>query len=390
MEGRARLCSEIVRDGETFLCWFDYPAEYQQFICSERCDAFLVALIPYAMCHGMDVICKAALSEKLAYKMREYYIPAMSKYQKGFQNIELTADELSGADLCAEHAVGTGMSCGVDSFYTTLKHGNQVPEHFRITHLVSMNVGSFGPFGGEKSYGWFQEELKNAARVSKQLGLPLIDINSNLMEFYQEDHTNSGTFRMMGAILGLQKLFSMYYISSGYMLDEFDITAVGNTHYDLVNCECGQNESTCFYTFGSEMSRFEKTEYVAKAPVTYDFLTVCERGNKNCGKCEKCIRTMSVLYSMGDLDKYDKAFDIQYFKDHRKMMFAKARYYSRGRLYGEYAEVLQFMKKDKMEFLQILLLEYFIFIPYCFVRDCVKGLFSEKQYEKLKQRLKHE
>ena len=52
-ENQAVLSAEITREGMSpFLCQFFYPAEYQQYLCSERADAFLVSVLPFAMQHG--------------------------------------------------------------------------------------------------------------------------------------------------------------------------------------------------------------------------------------------------------------------------------------------------------------------------------------------------
>lgn len=55
---------------------------------------------------------------------------------------------------------------------------------------------------------------------------------------------------------------------------------------------------------GTEMTRLRKVEMVADWPVALHHLRVCQNdnsGSKNCGTCEKCIRTMLMLEGFGKL-----------------------------------------------------------------------------------------
>ena len=57
------------------------------------------------------------------------------------------------------------------------------------------------------------------------------------------------------------------------------------------------------------LSRLDKTKLVGGWDVALKHLRVCNekesysQGNYNCGKCEKCVRTMTTLLSLGILDK---------------------------------------------------------------------------------------
>lgn len=56
---------------------------------------------------------------------------------------------------------------------------------------------------------------------------------------------------------------------------------------------------------GLEMSRLAKTAIVAEWPVALDHVNVCVSPNsvgENCGRCEKCLRTMLALLALGKLN----------------------------------------------------------------------------------------
>lgn len=380
-----RMTAFITFDNKEEECWFEYPLEYQEYVCNERCDAFVIALLPYAMKHNLNIKSNVPISEKLYYQVVSYYIPVLSKYQSHFYSIELSSMVEKGS-LNKGHAVGTGISCGVDSFYSVTKHIENVPDSFKLTHLVSMNVGSFGYQGGEFSYNWFQDELVKALKVSKELNLPLITINSNLMEVYQEAHGESGTLRMVGAILGLQKLFSVYYISAGFDIKDFNIESEENDDYDLFNLLSGSNESTIFYSTGLEATRFERTRFISKYPVTYDTLTVCMGGNENCGKCEKCMRTMGALYALDVLDRYNKSFNVDDFKRHKVKNLAKIRYFGIGYMKPLYAEIYDVLRKEEPTMYALYtVLAVLVVLPVEKLKKFVKRILPLQTVERLKK-----
>lgn len=40
-----RLTADVVMDQETKKWWFEVPAEYKQYLCTERSDAFLIGIL---------------------------------------------------------------------------------------------------------------------------------------------------------------------------------------------------------------------------------------------------------------------------------------------------------------------------------------------------------
>lgn len=387
-ESKTRLVASLKIDGVEKECWFDYPSEYSRYVCDERIDAFAIALIPLAMRKGLDIKSSIPISEKLSYQLRNYYIPILSKYQKTFKKIKLLCP-CSSANYNMKGAVGTGVSCGNDSFYSILKHIDINEKDFQLTHLVTMNVGSFGYQGGEFSYYWFQKEVKKAKMVSSELNLPLIEINSNLMEIYQENHSFSGTFRMAGAILGIQKLFSKYYISAGVDIKKFDITSEVNDDYDMFNLLVASNESTTFYSTGLEATRFERTKYITRYTVTYDKLTVCMCGNENCGKCAKCMQMLGALYVLNQLSNYKKSFDVDKFEKHKIMNLAKLRYYGLWYKTHFYKEIYSVFKQEQpFTYWLCTVIAITIIYPTEMIKKFVKKILPENVIKKLKKIIK--
>ena len=112
--------------------WFAVPIEYKDYLCAERGDAFVVAMLWYAMIIGSDIESVAPLSEKMVFHITKYLIPALCTEENGYRRIKIlgpTTDQpyknIGG--------VGTGMSCGVDSLYTLHEYTKEgTPKKYRL------------------------------------------------------------------------------------------------------------------------------------------------------------------------------------------------------------------------------------------------------------------
>ena len=62
---------------DDFNMWFSAQAEYAEYFCTERSNAFVIALLWYAMITGSDVRFEAPLSRKLYDGLTQKLIPAL-------------------------------------------------------------------------------------------------------------------------------------------------------------------------------------------------------------------------------------------------------------------------------------------------------------------------
>lgn len=313
--GYTRLCSDIQLDGEVHNIWYEVENEYAQHLCFERADAFLIGILPLAMAFKHDIkIVDCPISERIFWQTKNMLIPALAKYSDYYSLISVES-EIDNTEFDS-YAVGTGFSAGVDSFYTLLKNCKEKTHSFNITHLAFFNVGACGSYGGKHAEQRFHKRISLYQDFVGELGVKFVKVNSNISEFVMMSYNFTHSFRSMSAVLALQKLFKVYYYSADYTLKEFCFSPYDSSFYDLLNTQCFTTENTRFYTTGAVETRVEKLEYISQYPETYGLLNVCNTNDENCRTCEKCIRTMAGLYSINALEKYDKVFDVPYFKQH--------------------------------------------------------------------------
>lgn len=134
--GKTRCCATVQIDNkDTQLLWVEVDSDISKYLAFERADAFIVDLLYYAMINGYDIVSEGEMSEKLHYQLEEYWIPTLSKCIDGYCNIRIDAP-LNNSRLSNAGAIGTGISGGVDSFFTLLSHTNRTERDYNITHVT--------------------------------------------------------------------------------------------------------------------------------------------------------------------------------------------------------------------------------------------------------------
>lgn len=344
LRDQAQLVVNININDKNHEVYYSVPLDYKDYLVDERVDAFVVAFLPLAMQENEDiqVDIETSISEKLKMQLNHLFIPTLAHFTE-YHSIQVNG-ETNSQHLNEKQAVGSGFSAGVDSFYTVSEYSKLEEEEYRLTHLTFLNVGSHGDNGGEKARALFHERSKIAEDFAKEYDWPLIKIDSNISEVLNLYFVETHTFRSLSAILALQKLFAVYYYSSGFNLDRFKIDKSDAAYYDLLNMQMFSTEDLTFYSIDGYSSRLDKVKKIAQYTPSHNYLNVCQVSQVNCGRCEKCRRTMLGLYAANELDKYDHVFDINYFKEHKDNYLGFLLFMRRNE---DYKEILENLKAEK-------------------------------------------
>ena len=316
-----RLVCNIQEDEKNKQVFFEVENKWAQYLCYERADAFLIGIFNYAMRFRHDIVCKAPVTEELLYNIKEYLIPSLAKNDPLLYPSNITAP-IEVEPMANAGAVGTGISCGVDSLHCIHNLNNSKYRGQSITHLCVYSVGSF--HGGYAKYGIERardDVRKKAKAVADELGLPLIISNSNIRkEFFTYHYSHMHTFYSMFAVYCMQKLWRVYYYASGYTFEYFNIkdTSKKDTaYYDLLSLQCLSTHNLRLYSEGATEDRLQKTSVIVDDKLAQKYLHVCWTKGYNCSTCSKCRRTLLTLDILGKLDNFRECFDIDYYKMHR-------------------------------------------------------------------------
>lgn len=329
--------------GKETILWYATDKKYADGICADRGDAFVVSLLHYAMATGSDIESEAPVSAALLYNIRTSLIPHLCQEKMGFRPIAIVAP-ITYEPCPSQNVAATGMSCGIDSFFTLWQHQQpDIPEDYRIKYLTFFNVGAinaiFKPGTSLEQRNQIMQEVsvvkaEQAHRIAQACGLELVFINSNISDYYRGMLVNSAHYRNCGAAMILQGLWNKYYYSSGG-LDPSEVHFSLNddpAYHEEMLLPWLSNETLRFYSTGHGYQRMEKTRILADYDMAQKNLNVCDH-EQNCGECTKCKRTLSTLYALQKLDNFRDVFDLAKYKKHQTrdklLIFArkKARFY---------------------------------------------------------------
>lgn len=325
--------------------WFRVERDYGKYLCDERGDAYLIAVLNYAMRNGHDIISEAPITEDLLYQVETYLIDGLAEYNPKFYRPKITATP-DASPLPNAGAVGTGISCGVDSLHVLASEMNEKYKAHMVTYLTFNNVGSHGE--SQRARELFEKRLLRPRQFAEEFGFKFVAGDSNLMDIVRQNHFKTHTYSSMFAVYCLQKLYSIYYYaSSGHKFHEFNLAdkGGGSGEYELLSLPAFSTHQLKIYSEGANKSRLEKMRKVITYGPSYKYLNVCLMDGDNCGKCEKCVRTLLGLDALGAVDKYKSVFDVDYYHAHKKW-YLKRMLDQMANHKHDYFEIYPYFKKE--------------------------------------------
>ena len=313
--------------------WFDVPKEYGKYLCTERSNAFVVALFWYAMVSGSDIEFEVPLSKRLYDGLTKMIMPEYEK--NGFAPIRLKGPVTEEPVWC-EGGVVAGMSGGVDSFYTLKCYSERsLPEEKRLTHLSHYTCSYlFKPRDVCKGVETLYREedqiealiLDRVKRVASEKGFPLVDTNTNLdKDYYRGGYVFMAMYRYLACTLAMEHLYRTYISSSsGHEKGVMEVSLfVPTQHYEDLICSSLRTETFRYFS-SDNVSRIRKLKEIGDDPVFQKAATVCfdtGRGGENCGVCYGCMKTMIPLDLLGKLSGFSESFDLDAYGQEREERF---------------------------------------------------------------------
>ncbi len=299
--------------------FFEVPSGYSVYLVSERADAFVVLLLRYALYGGFDIISDVPMSDDLYHNIVERLLPPLVK--NGGYDVKIEASLLP--PLPKGVGVGTGFSCGVDAFHVVRKYKEYPSYRFRITHLCVNNVGSFEAMHSIDSIEKLKERSYQRAReAAAEIGLPLIETDSNVSRVFVQNHLFSHDFTSAFAVFCLRKLWRCYYYASGGVDHTSGWSLKGflskdSSEYEDFLFSCLSTPNLEIMVEGGTLSRFEKISDISGYAPAQRHLYSCMYSMENCSRCDKCSRNLLSLDHLGKLDQFSGVYDVQFYRDHR-------------------------------------------------------------------------
>jgi hypothetical protein len=250
-------------------------------------DALLAFLLPIAMATRSRLAIKDEVDERL---MR-----SQARVQEilsfWFGNLRRVSVDAPTVRRQPRSNVSSFFSGGVDSTYTALQHRAE------LTQLVFVH-----------GFDTHQDQEALRAEISRRLGraadtlsIPLVEISTTLRE-------------LSDGFVGWTRYHGAALAGISHMLDSrISIVPASHTYADVF--EWGSHplldplwSSSVVHVEhdGADVSRPEKIARIVRDREALGWLRVCYRNPDqayNCGRCEKCVRTMLSLHALGALEQ---------------------------------------------------------------------------------------
>jgi hypothetical protein len=177
-------------------------------------------------------------------------------------------------------------TCGVDSFYSLLHSG------YEIDALVMVH-GYDVRLWDEPRSAMLRQSVAAAAQAT---GKRALHVRTNLRDHqgFNRVHwqqTHGGALAAVGHLVGVE--FGRWLISSSNHRS-YDVPY--GSHWDTD--PLWSSSSAQFVHVAADVWRTDKLAAIAHSELAREHLSVCfrQRGTtRNCGRCEKCVRTMLIL-----------------------------------------------------------------------------------------------
>ena len=268
----------------------------------------MTGMLPLAMALGEDMQVQGNLSPKYAFHADRYQRMRCLSNPGLFRRIEIRAETYRTPPApSTERGSAVMFSAGVDSFDVLYDHlpTQMALGDYQLTHGIFLF--HFDQRSHERAH--YLEALIVYQRLFADLGLNLISADYNLKTFYPESKvstkiwhnlTHGAGLMSVGLLLGAG-LKRMYLAASDTPNGLIDYGTSALTDHMM------SSEHFEFVHEGFDRDRPQKIIRLVQLPMTYDTLRVCwwsPKGVQNCGRCHKCVRTMTTLAILDKLHLY--------------------------------------------------------------------------------------
>ncbi len=265
---------------------------------AEPAEPFLLAALVHGMAEGRDLVLHAAASAELLGNLAEFR-DAWHRWRPDiYAPISIEADRVTprrgprvrGAGVAASY------SGGVDSSFTLWQHAAGLAGHRsrRITHAVFVHGFDIPLADGDS----FAAGCRRAEPLLAGLGVRLVPIRTNFREAFPDRWEQAYGPALAACFHQLRPHCGEALLASSRTYDALIFPMGSNVITDplLSSADLAVIED------GAGLNRCEKISRLAAWPAGVEALRVCwegERRDRNCGECEKCVRTMYNFLAAG-------------------------------------------------------------------------------------------
>jgi len=299
------------RDHPDSVAWVEWPAEGASALVVDA-QAALLAAYPLALWHGER---RLQLDGEVCPRLADHTRTAMALLAEWVPGVRAPALEVTerppsaGGPPVPDRVAALCLSGGVDALAALQANRAQFPPGHAARYragifafgLNSYDIGDDGRPRPERLRA-YQEHGARLAQLAEHCGLRLVRVASNLRSLYP-------SFEAWGAVAHASPLAAFGHILRRQVRSLAIANAgagvgAGIVPHPLLDPWYSSHDLDV-HAVHATLPRLEKVRALTEWPEALSALRVCylidlpPEGERNCGRCEKCLRTMVQLLAVG-------------------------------------------------------------------------------------------
>jgi hypothetical protein len=289
-DGHLTISAVIESPGHAhFKLWYRFPSKFKNYL-SKTSDFFTAASIFHIMKNKRDTIVHGQVSPSLLQNLEEFQLAWSRWLPQNYSRVDISAD--TEKDLMPDTKPNKALACfsgGLDSCFTVFRHSRGTCGRWKRNLNAALMVHGFDiPLDDEKA---FANAANSAEKMLESISVPLIRMSTNFKDL--GDHwTYAHSAGLASTLMALQNHHDCGLIGS---TQAYESLAIPGWSSNPITDHLLSSESFKIVHDGAGFSRDEKIREISAWPEAIRNLRVCWEGelkDRNCGRCEKCIRTI--------------------------------------------------------------------------------------------------
>ena len=259
-------------------------------------DGFVMGIIFYAMETEQNIRVHGAMT-KMALRNLDTFQEAWCLWKEKYKKVSITPDILyEQSEAAQKNEAIAAFSGGVDSIFTVLRHTKLLNDAaYPLNKELLMVHGFDVPLSRPDQ---LQELKDRTLPFTEDLNLNINILKTNLKELNIQDWEDSHMALIACCLSCYSHIFKYGLVGSTEPYDKLILPWGSNPVTDPLL----SGSSFSLVHDGAAFSRTKKVLEISKHPLAMKVAKVCYDGNetqKNCGKCEKCLRTWMNFLAVG-------------------------------------------------------------------------------------------
>jgi hypothetical protein len=261
------------------------------------CDSYLLALLMDAMNEGRKIIVKGNVSLSLLSNLVEYQAAWNKWLPDMFTIIDIDVESIRDNEKSVSGAI-CAFSGGVDATFSVWRHTQKKNSYRSQTINLCTFVHGFDiPLSDNNA---FENARKKATETLNDVSIDLVPIKTNYREISTAkwDHTHGCA--LVATLSNFKNVAGTCLLGSSDPYDNAAQAIPWGSH-PIIDYLLSSDGFKVMHD-GSSHSRTEKVSEINDWKVGISNLRVCWQGDlkdRNCGKCEKCLRTQCNFLANG-------------------------------------------------------------------------------------------